>query len=572
MGNVCDAPKIQHKRTFFDEVNETKPSNNILESLEEAKNMKSKVQLEFTIEGLEKGHRYQLQVNPLDNATGVPLETETVNCHNNFITFNYHPICDFFFERQQMFQFTLIKDSISRGSIQIPLGLIIGSPGSCIRRQIDGNTNIIITAQGINNVNSYIEFIFITRNVFGVDFGKVKNKITYLISSLGRKIYSSESISYNGNFQPIKIPVGLIENGFTITFYNSEKKELGHKDENVQNFLRQKDNIYLKLKINGEVVDIIHKSNLIKNYSFVDYIRSGVAIKLTIGIDYTSSNLPPDDPLSLHYLGANKNDYEQAIEACGIIIAFYDYNQLFPVFGFGAVINDADHVDYCFNVNFRDNPEIYTIENVLKEYRNSFNNLKLAGPTNFCPLIKKAIGNIKKENNPLKYHILLILTDGIINDMQETIDALVEGSFLPLSVIIIGIGNDHFQEMIELDGDDHPITNSRGVKRKRDLVQFVPFNKYKYNPKELAAQVLEEVPRQIIEYYYMYNIYPENIQTANIISQSSFNNNMGNVPSNGFNGNNNNFSSQLNSQLYLNINQQMPGNGGYSSGGGNIYK
>ena len=70
--------------------------------------------------------------------------------------------------------------------------------------------------------------------------------------------------------------------------------------------------------------------------------------------------------------------------------------------------------------------------------------------------------------------------------------------------------------MSELDGDDNPITDSRGVKRMRDLVQFVLFNKYKYNPNELAAQVLEEVPRQIIEYYTMIKINPDNLQQARI--------------------------------------------------------
>ena len=74
--------------------------------------------------------------------------------------------------------------------------------------------------------------------------------------------------------------------------------------------------------------------------------------------------------------------------------------------------------------------------------------------------------------------------------------------------------------MIELDGDDNPITNSRGIKRMRDLVQFVPFNKYKFNPNELAAQVLEEVPRQIIEYYTMNNIDPDNLQQARINSSA----------------------------------------------------
>ena len=71
----------------------------------------------------------------------------------------------------------------------------------------------------------------------------------------------------------------------------------------------------------------------------------------------------------------------------------------------------------------------------------------------------------------------MILTDGVIDDLQETIDSLVEGSFLPLSVIIIGIGDADFKKMEILDGDDVPLISSKGKKRMRDLVQFVPFRK-----------------------------------------------------------------------------------------------
>jgi hypothetical protein len=39
-----------------------------------------------------------------------------------------------------------------------------------------------------------------------------------------------------------------------------------------------------------------------------------------------------------------------------------------------------------------------------------------------------------------KYTIMLILTDGIINDLEATIDEVVKGSALPLSIIIVGIG------------------------------------------------------------------------------------------------------------------------------------
>ena len=45
------------------------------------------------------------------------------------------------------------------------------------------------------------------------------------------------------------------------------------------------------------------------------------------------------------------------------------------------------------------------------------------------------------------YYILMILSDGQINDMTHTSDALVEASHLPLSVIIIGIGSADFTNM-----------------------------------------------------------------------------------------------------------------------------
>ena len=48
----------------------------------------------------------------------------------------------------------------------------------------------------------------------------------------------------------------------------------------------------------------------------------------------------------------------------------------------------------CFNVNFKQDPEIYLIDNVLKEYRNSFKYLQLAGPNNFYPLIRRVVDKL----------------------------------------------------------------------------------------------------------------------------------------------------------------------------------
>ena len=99
------------------------------------------------------------------------------------------------------------------------------------------------------------------------------------------------------------------------------------------------------------------------------------------------------------------------------------------------------------------------------------------------------------------YFVLLILTDGEINDMQEAITeiAYISDMNLPISIIIIGVGDEDFANMVRLDGDDVAIKSGC-----RDVVQFVKFkevlkrsepNQVKEN---LAAVVLEEVPSQLV--------------------------------------------------------------------------
>jgi hypothetical protein len=48
---------------------------------------------------------------------------------------------------------------------------------------------------------------------------------------------------------------------------------------------------------------------------------------------------------------------------------------------------------------------------------------------------------IFSSGGPLEYHILLILTDGICNDLSECVRSIVRASHLPLSIIIVGIGS-----------------------------------------------------------------------------------------------------------------------------------
>mmetsp|Transcript_36488 Transcript_36488/g.26564 ORF Transcript_36488/g.26564 Transcript_36488/m.26564 type:complete len:88 (-) Transcript_36488:172-435(-) len=68
-------------------------------------------------------------------------------------------------------------------------------------------------------------------------------------------------------------------------------------------------------------------------------------------------------------------------------------------------------------------------------------------------------------------HILLILTDGEVHDLDETtreIQDMVEQD-IPIYIVIVGIGEESFANMVKLDGDDIKIAN-------KDIVHFVRYN------------------------------------------------------------------------------------------------
>jgi copine 5/8/9 len=89
---------------------------------------------------------------------------------------------------------------------------------------------------------------------------------------------------------------------------------------------------------------------------------------------------------------------------------------------------------------------------------------------------------------------MLIITDGEICDMPLTKHAIVDCCDLPMSIIIIGVGNANFSSMIELDGDDG-LTDYAGRKATRDLVQFVSMKECSnYYQNTLAENVLKELP------------------------------------------------------------------------------
>eukprot|EP01129_Flabellula_baltica_P002827 TRINITY_DN1272_c0_g1_i1.p1 TRINITY_DN1272_c0_g1~~TRINITY_DN1272_c0_g1_i1.p1 ORF type:complete len:755 (-),score=168.13 TRINITY_DN1272_c0_g1_i1:67-2331(-) len=252
--------------------------------------------------------------------------------------------------------------------------------------------------------------------------------------------------------------------------------------------------------------------------SFLDYIAGGMEMNLLLAIDFTASNGNPTYPNSLHYNNPSKpNEYAQAIQAVGEILLNYDSDRMVPVYGFGAKVPPNYQVSHCFALNGNESdPEVYEIQGILQAYYQSLNSVSLYGPTIFSEIIKVAAayaGNHCTQEDQ-QYYILLIITDGVINDMDQTIDAIVGANHLPLSIIIVGVGTDDFEKMDILDADDEPLCSSSGVFCKRDIVQFVPYRKFHNNPAALAAETLEEIPEQVVSYMMGQGITPNEMSVG----------------------------------------------------------
>uniref|UniRef100_A0A7N6BWI1 Copine-3 n=1 Tax=Anabas testudineus TaxID=64144 RepID=A0A7N6BWI1_ANATE len=261
-------------------------------------------------------------------------------------------------------------------------------------------------------------------------------------------------------------------------------------------------------------VIMIKQCKIVKDYTFLDYIMGGCQLNFTIAIDFTGSNGDPRSPRSLHYINPQGyNEYLAAIWAVGSVIQDYDSDKMFPAFGFGAQIPPTWQVSHEFPINFNpSNPFCAGIEGVVYAYQQCLPQVKLYGPTNFSPIINHVAQfghQALQQHTASQYFVLLIITDGVITDMDQTRSAIINASRLPMSIIIVGVGGADFSAMEFLDGDDGILRSATGEAAMRDIVQFVPFRQFQNaGTAALAQSVLAELPDQVTSFFNLFGLKP----------------------------------------------------------------
>mmetsp|Transcript_1627 Transcript_1627/g.2153 ORF Transcript_1627/g.2153 Transcript_1627/m.2153 type:complete len:588 (+) Transcript_1627:166-1929(+) len=245
--------------------------------------------------------------------------------------------------------------------------------------------------------------------------------------------------------------------------------------------------------------------------TFVNYVIGGCTLNLCVAIDFTASNGDPRVEGTPHYLNPDNNqlnDYELAIDSIGSMVAKYDTDQNFPVWGFGCKFENV--VRHVFQVGNK--AEVQGIDGIKNAYRGMFRSgLIMSRPTVFTDVINTAAAQArhKTANGEQAYTLLLILTHGSDYDVRATIEVLKRISNDPLSIIIVGIGNNDFSAMRFLD----EFYKNEGC---RDICTFVEFEAYRRDESLIRNATLRDIPAQLVSYFQQRGIMP------NATVQSSF--------------------------------------------------
>jgi len=459
-------------------------------------------------------------------------------------------VLDYTFERRQLFRFDVYdEDTASNnlsdhdfiGRMECSLGEIVASQGKGLTRPLVGEKvgqTITVVAEELLSCKEWIHLTFSGKKLDRKDwwgFGSSDPFLTFLKAgefSQWTVVHRTEvkKGQLSPHWSPLSLSLSSLCNGdhhrplrLRVEDWNRSGSHslIGELETSVAQLRELSPGTTLALinpkkkakkssyKDSGKLV--LHSVRLETRPTFLDYIQQGTELNFIVAIDFTASNGNPSHPSSLHYNDPSgaPNQYVTAIRSVGDIIQDYDSDKLFPALGFGARVPPDGRVSHEFPLNLVNSDPCEEVAGILSAYHRALASVQLYGPTNFSPVINHVARLASRHrNDAANFFVLLIITDGVITDLEATKSAIVQASALPMSIIIIGVGSEDFTAMDELDSDDSLLQDCRGLVAERDIVQFVELQRFiegrghssRWNKDLLSREVLAELPDQIVGY------------------------------------------------------------------------
>merc|ERR1740117_1462134 len=310
--------------------------------------------------------------------------TETLTNNNN-PNFGKRFKIPYHFEQEQMVFVQIwdedVKDHDYIGEVQVSLGEIISAPGGACKHRLKKNGSplrkggcCILKAEQVVTTNEMAVFHMRASKLRRMDlFGKSDPYLAFYrehTDGSWLECHRTEVIKQNLNpvWKPFEINLGKLCGGnkdrkILIKMFDWDKDSIIDKADDFMGqievtinqllkntqasidipLIKPKDMGKKKAKNRGTLTFAKFKIERIP--SFLEFLAGGMQVSLMVAIDFTGSNKDPSVPDSLHYRGGDQpNQYESAITTIGNILAAYDSDKMFPVWGFGGFFdNNTSH-------------------------------------------------------------------------------------------------------------------------------------------------------------------------------------------------------------------------------------
>ena len=249
----------------------------------------------------------------------------------------------------------------------------------------------------------------------------------------------------------------------------------------------------------------------IRKNNFIDYILSGIHLKNFICIDFSDKELLEMNQLSNHYLNS----------ILGFRETLNNFSRKYEVYGFDYVLkNKNDNEDF---LNFdKDDEELEGYTSISYAYYQFLLRLDLSDKiikkekkNKLSSLISHISKKIFQKKSLNEYNLIFILINSLNEaQFQDCIDCFIKASFLPISFIIIGIGNDE-NKFVNMKKLCEIKKIKKGLNKLRDNTFFISMKECENKSEIIKNKCLIKIPEQICEFYEINKISLNDIKESN---------------------------------------------------------
>jgi len=242
----------------------------------------------------------------------------------------------------------------------------------------------------------------------------------------------------------------------------------------------------------------VNSFHLGDNPTLADFFRDGFKLNLVMGIDFAPSKGPSNDD------SANQDaDLRTTLYNVYETLSPYLPDKKAAFYGIAGKPSGCAEPGKNFTLSGNhSDPWISGLER-LKGAVNRVTNVDNLAAL-FEPLIEKAVKQAKqsKATGSKEYTVVVILTKGSIHDVETTLKSLLGCDVLPISILILGIGEKRFDklELFEKEGFFLPAD-----KVKRPFIHFWKSGNFD-STETMVEESLKEIPSQLLEYMKMSDI------------------------------------------------------------------